>query len=54
MVGRGLHVERRTYQSLSDEGLLPPPVTRTLLHEVDDEIDELSLRGTDQQEGGVQ
>lgn len=45
VVGRGLHVERRTYQSLSDEGLLPPPVTRTLLHEVDDEIDDLSLRG---------
>ena len=45
VVGRGLHVERRTYQWLSDEGLLPPPVTRTLLHEVDDEIDDLSLRG---------
>lgn len=45
VVGRGLHVERRTYQSLSDEGMLPPAVTRTLLHEVDDEIDDLSLRG---------
>jgi monovalent cation:H+ antiporter, CPA1 family len=45
VVGRGLHVERRTYQLLSDEGLLPPAVTRTLLHEVDDEIDDLSLRG---------
>ncbi len=45
VVGRGLHVERLTYQSLSDEGLLPPAVTRTLLHEVDDEIDDLSLRG---------
>ncbi len=45
VVGRGLHVERRTYESLSDEGLLPPAVTRTLLHEVDDEIDDLSLRG---------
>jgi CPA1 family monovalent cation:H+ antiporter len=43
VVGRGLHVERRTYQWLSDEGLLPPAVTRTLLHEVDDEIDDLSL-----------
>ena len=46
VVGRALHVERTTYQWLSDEGLLPPPVTRTLLHEVDDEIDELSLHGT--------
>ncbi|MGY2067046.1 cation:proton antiporter [Blastococcus sp. SYSU DS0619] len=43
VVGRGLHVERRTYQRLSDEGLLPPAVTRTLLHEVDDEIDDLAL-----------
>lgn len=46
VVGRGLHVERRTYQSLSDQELLPPAVTRTLLHEVDDEVDELSLRGS--------
>lgn len=46
IVGRALHVERNTYQSLSDQGLLPPPVTRTLLHEVDDEIDDLALRGT--------
>ncbi|MDQ3735704.1 MAG: sodium:proton antiporter [Actinomycetota bacterium] len=45
VVGRGLHVERRTYQELSDEGLLPPAVTRTLLHEVDDEIDDFSLHG---------
>ena len=45
VVGRGLHVERRTYQWLSDEGLLPPAVTRTLLHEVDDEVDDLSLHG---------
>jgi CPA1 family monovalent cation:H+ antiporter len=45
VVGRGLHVERHTYQWLSDEGLLPPAVTRTLLHEVDDEIGDLSLRG---------
>ena len=45
IVGRGLHVERQTYQSLSDQGLLPPAVTRTLLHEVDDEIDDLSLHG---------
>ena len=53
VLGRGLHVERRTYQSLSDEGLLPPPVTRTLLHEVDDEIDDLSLRGTDHAMGAT-
>ena len=45
VVRRGLHVERRTYQELSDEGLLPPAVTRTLLHEVDDEVDDLSLHG---------
>ncbi len=51
VVGRALHVERRTYQWLSDEGLLPPAVTRTLLHEVDDEIEELSLRGSRHQMG---
>jgi monovalent cation:H+ antiporter, CPA1 family len=51
VVGRGLHVERRTYQLLSDEGLLPPAVTRTLLHEVDDEIDDLTLRGKDHELG---
>ncbi|WP_100499599.1 cation:proton antiporter [Geodermatophilus chilensis] len=51
VVGRGLHVERRTYQMLGDEGLLPPAVTRTLLHEVDDEIDDLSLRGKDHRLG---
>jgi CPA1 family monovalent cation:H+ antiporter len=53
VVGRGLHVERRTYQSLSDEGLLAPPVTRTLLHEVDDEIDDLSLHGTGHEMGAA-
>ena len=53
VVGRGLHVERRTYQQLSDEGLLPPAVTRTLLHEVDDEIDDLSLRSTDHRLGNT-
>ena len=46
VVGRGLHVERGTYQWLSDEGLLPAPATRTLLHEVDDEIEDLGLRGS--------
>lgn len=53
VVGRGLHVERRTYQSLSDEGLLPPAVTRSLLHEVDDEIDDLSLRGKGHEVGAT-
>ncbi len=40
---RGLFVERETYQRLSDAGLLPPPAARTLLHEVDDQIEEASL-----------
>ena len=42
VLGRALHIERSTYQRLSDEGLLPPAVTRTLLHQVDDEVDELA------------
>ena len=45
VIGRGLHVERTVYQDLSDAGLLPAPATRRLLHEVDDEIEELELRG---------
>jgi CPA1 family monovalent cation:H+ antiporter len=49
----GLHVERRTYQELPDEGLLPPAVTRTLLHEVDDEIDDFSLHGGRHQLGAA-
>jgi CPA1 family monovalent cation:H+ antiporter len=53
VVGRGLHVERRTYQELSDEGLIPPAVTRTLLHEVDDEIDDFSLHGPSHQLGAT-
>lgn len=53
IVGRGLHVERETYQSLSDAGLLPPAVTRTLLHEVDDEIEELAVRGHGYRPGGT-
>ncbi len=40
---RGLFVERETYQHLSDAGLLPPPATRALLHEVDDQIEEVTL-----------
>ncbi|MDQ3397909.1 MAG: hypothetical protein M3511_09090, partial [Deinococcota bacterium] len=40
---RGLFVERETYQHLSDAGLLPPSAARTLLHEVDDQIDEMSV-----------
>jgi CPA1 family monovalent cation:H+ antiporter len=39
---RGLIVERQTYQHLSDSGLLPPPVARTLQHEVDDDVEELT------------
>jgi len=51
VLGRGLHIERQTYQSLSDEGLLPPAVTRTLLSQVDDEVDELSLRSAGHEVG---
>ncbi len=40
---RGLVVERETYQHLSDAGLLPPVAARTLLHEVDDQIEEMGL-----------
>ena len=39
---RGLHAERRVYQLLSDAGLLRPVATRTLMQEIDDEIDEIS------------
>ncbi len=53
VVGRGLHVERRTYQELSDQGLLPPAVTRTLLHEVDDEIDDFAIHGRSHQLGAT-
>ena len=44
VLGRGLHIERTTYQELGDQGLLPPAVLRTLLHEVDDEVDDLAVR----------
>lgn len=40
---RGLHIERGAYQSLSDAGLLPPIATRTLMQEIDDEIEEVEL-----------
>ena len=43
---RGLFVERETYQRLSDAGVLPPSTTRTLLHDVDDQIEEVGLRPT--------
>ena len=43
VIRRGLFVERETYQHLSDAGVLPPSVTRTLLHEVDDHIEEVNL-----------
>lgn len=42
---RGLHVERDTYQRLSDAGLIPPVVARTLLHEIDDLIENASASG---------
>lgn len=42
---RGLHIERETYQSLSDAGLLPPIATRTLMQEIDDEIEEVGQAG---------
>ncbi len=45
VVGRALNVERETYQRLHDLGLLPDAVTRSLLHEVDDELDDLILHG---------
>ncbi len=40
---RGLFVERRIYQVLSDAGLLRPLATRTLMQEIDDEIDEIAM-----------
>ncbi len=41
---QGLFVERQTYQRLSDLGLLQPTAARTVLHEVDDQIEELGVR----------
>lgn len=43
VTGRGLFVERDTYQRLTDAGILPSSVARTLLDEVDDQIEEFSL-----------
>jgi monovalent cation:H+ antiporter, CPA1 family len=43
LVLRGLNIERETYQSLNDAGLLPPIATRTLLEEIDDEVEEVSF-----------
>lgn len=43
---QGLHVERQTYQRLSDLGMLPPTSTRKLLHEVDDLIEEAASTQT--------
>ncbi len=39
---RGLHAERRVYQLLSDAGLLRPIATRTLMQEIDDEVEEIA------------
>jgi CPA1 family monovalent cation:H+ antiporter len=38
---RGLHLQRQTYQGLGDAGLLAPISTRTLLEEIDVEIEEV-------------
>lgn len=40
LITRGLIIERETYQNLADAGLLPPIATRTLMFEIDDEIEE--------------
>ena len=40
LLTRGLVIERETYQNLADAGLLPPIATRTLMFEIDDEIEE--------------
>ena len=50
VVRRGLFVEHETYQRLSDAGLLPPAVARTLLNEVGDQVDEVTLGRTDLRE----
>lgn len=42
---RGLHIERETYQGLGDSGLLPPIAIRTLLEEIEAEIEEVELGG---------
>ncbi len=47
VVRRGLFVEHETYQRLSDAGLLPPAVARTLLNEVGDQVDEVTLGRAD-------
>ena len=43
VTGRGLFLERQTYQHLSDAGMLPSAAARTLLDEVDAQIEEFSL-----------
>ncbi len=45
LVMRGLHIERETYQGLADAGLLRPIATRTLLYEIDGEIEEAHRGG---------
>ncbi|CAN5849262.1 hypothetical protein BH20ACT6_BH20ACT6_13170 [soil metagenome] len=40
---RGLHIERESHQGLGDAGLLPPIAIRTLLQEIDDEIEEVEF-----------
>lgn len=45
LVLRGLHIQREAYQGMSDAGLLPPISARTLLEEIDTEIEELERGG---------
>lgn len=42
MTLRGLHIQREAYLNMSDAGLFPPIAARTLLHEIEDEIEELT------------
>jgi CPA1 family monovalent cation:H+ antiporter len=44
---QGLYVERQAYQRLSDAGLLQPTAARTLLHELDDHIEQVGLGHVD-------
>jgi CPA1 family monovalent cation:H+ antiporter len=44
---RGLYTERNVYQTLGDAGLLRPIATRTLMQEIDDEIEEIAEGGLD-------
>ena len=47
VIRQGLFVERQSYQRLSDAGLLQPTAARTLLHEVDEQIEEVGVGHVD-------